>query len=448
MKLPVKVLEICVVLSENGFESYIVGGAVRDHILGLEPYDFDIATDAKPDDITDLFTKHGCHVKSEIGVSFKITFVDGIEVATFRKDRYFGLNAKNAEISYADTIGEDLNRRDFTMNSIAYNPFTQEFLDPYNGIFDIEHKLIRFTGNPIDRIYEDPCRIIRACRFTTLHKYMYFTLNTESAIRNSAYMVRDSIAPERIRLEILKAMKHPIPSKFFISMHDMGLLEHIFPSMNSCFDLDGGKYHAEDVFTHLMVAGDSIETDNPLLRLSAYLHDVGKASAVVCDDGKTTFYEHEKIGEKSVALELSNLKFSNDEIHYITKLIRFHMRNIAMHVTPKAIRRLLRAFANDKVEFDDFIKLKIADRHANLKKEDFTDEELNKRIDRVKEIREKGILVCTPRDLALNGFQIMEILDLKPGPEVGGIVNKLIDITLDDPNKNNPWYLTALLKGE
>jgi len=443
MIIPNKELRICTILKTNGYQAFIVGGAVRDHFMGLPPKDYDIATNAPPNSINHIFSEKGLKVKSDIGESFKKCTVEGVDITTFRKDRYFGSEAKYVEITYAETIQEDLERRDFTMNSIAYDPFKRKFIDPYDGIKDIKRGIIRLTGHkhPSKRLTEDPCRILRACRFLALDPHFLFHKDTFEHIKNLSVLV-STISPERIRIEILKTMEYPHPSRFFGILQTLNILWRIFPSMDKCWKLDGGKYHAEDIFTHLMIVGDSNKAENPLLRLASYLHDVGKPYAQNIDDGETTFYNHENIGSDKLKVELKKLKFSNSEVIYVTNLVRYHMRSVRRDSTPKAIRKLLRAFENDNVDLMDYFQMKIADRCGNLAKPDFEPEEIDSMIDQVVTIREKGDTVCTGNDLALDGFQIMEILNLTPGPEIGKVIEELIELTIDNPNCNNPWYLT------
>ena len=432
MKIPDKHSEILQILHKNGFKSYIVGGAVRDYLMNKHSIDFDIATSAKPYELKDILSKTGYKIK-EVGESFNVIMVDDIEIATFRKDRYFGLSDKNVEITYADSIEEDLERRDFTMNSIAYDFNYDRFIDPFDGIKDISNNILRFTGDPILRIHEDPCRILRACRFSALRKDVIVEFNTFSSLYFSRDLV-NYVNPERIRLEILKAMNYEYASNFFIMLNKTFILEKIFPTMQKCYGLNGGYHHDEEVFDHLMLAGDFISTKKPLLKLVGYLHDVGKSLAAkdYSDIEEIHFYDHDILGAYELEKELKALKFSNEEIHYIISLVSMHMRTYSK--TPKAVRRTIRDMRNLNIPLTDLVRLKIADRHANLRKPDFTDEEIKEFVLKLRRGNKK--VVEKSRDLAINGFDIMNIMNLKQGKEVGLIINELMEYVLEYPEKN------------
>ncbi|NCD00235.1 MAG: CCA tRNA nucleotidyltransferase, partial [Bacteroidia bacterium] len=236
---------------ESGFECYFVGGCVRDEIIGIKPNDFDLCTNAKPEEICSLFPNDKVDL---VGESFKVVIVNGIEVATFRKDHYFGGSDKNCVIEYASCITDDLSRRDLSMNSIAKCARTGKIIDPFNGPNDIKNRIIKFTGDPYERILEDPNRMIRVARFAAKVDGV-IELRTAQAIIQSNHLFKN-IAKERIALEILKAMKTKNASIFFRSLWEMGLLKDIFPTLHACVGHDGGPYHDEDLFEHMMIAGD------------------------------------------------------------------------------------------------------------------------------------------------------------------------------------------------
>ena len=190
-------------LLNNGYESYIVGGAVRDHLLGNKAYDIDIVTSAHPETIEEIFKGHKM---KDVGKSFGVILVDDIEVATFRHDRYIGLNDKNVQIRYVKTLEEDLARRDFTINAMAYDTAKGKVIDPFDGQSDLKNKIVRFVGDPLERIYEDPNRIVRACRFYSKLNGTFAKSTKEALIECGSY-IEKFVSPERIRLEVLKAMK-------------------------------------------------------------------------------------------------------------------------------------------------------------------------------------------------------------------------------------------------
>jgi tRNA nucleotidyltransferase (CCA-adding enzyme) len=434
-----KAIDIVARLVSKGFESFFVGGAVRDMAMGISASDYDIVTKAKPEEVEDIFSDR---VVKTFGKSFKVVEVDGIEVATYRKDKYGGFDDKDVVISYADTLEEDLERRDFTINAIAYDPLTQAIIDPHGGLTDIKERVIKFVGNPHERIFEDPNRIIRAARMKCLMEGS-FSVETFFALRDKSHFVETYIDYERLRLEILKSMKYRKPSIFFVALEEIGALRYIFPSLQTCVGHKGGHHHAEDVFTHSMICGDALPRRFPLLRLSGYLHDVGKPAVAFVDEGdfnKLKFFGHHDKGKDLAQKELKYLTFSNDEIYYICRMIEIHMKN---HNSPKQIRRILSICNRDKINYKDYIRIRIADRKANLKKgpqpiaivrdilKDFNIEINRKPPNRYSE-------------LAIDGFDIMS-LGFKPGPIIGTIQKFLFEKVMDDPDLNEREKLLELI---
>jgi tRNA nucleotidyltransferase/poly(A) polymerase len=416
-------------LCDCGYHAYITGGAVRDALAGLPSKDEDIVTNATPEEIEKVFLGHDVKF---VGKQFLVTLVDGVEVATYRKDTYGGFSDKNCEVSFVETLGEDLGRRDITINSLAYCEYTGEVIDLYGGQDDLKKKIIKFVNNPKERIHEDPNRIIRACRFLAKIDGR-FECKTFEALCEYSHYVRDYVAKERIRLEILKALELPKPSLFFQALFEINALQYIFPSMIPCADHHHGKHHREDIFTHLMIVGDSISPKYPLLRLSGYLHDVGKPESY-SDDGK--FINHENVGAEIIIKELQDLRFSIDEVSKVSNLIKCHMYSIK-DISPKSIRKLL-VFLNELgLNYSEFLRLRIADRIGNLAKPNFTLKEIKEVLLKFKNvINEK-----TPfsvKSLMINGDDVMNLLNLVPGKKVGEILKMLFEYVLE----NGPEYNT------
>jgi len=421
-------LDIVRRLCDNNCDTYIVGGGIRDMLLGNNPDDYDVVTEATPDKVLELFKD--CKVK-QVGKSFGVILVEGYEVATFRHDRY---KDSKCIVSFADTIHEDLSRRDLTVNAMAFCELTGELIDDHGGREDLDRRIIRFVGDAYERINEDPCRILRACRFLAKIDGT-FDLDTFNALNRAVVWHKrlNEVAPERIRLEILKAMKIPKASKFFDALHSIGALELIFPSLASCWKHEHGEHHKEDVFDHCMYAGDSITTDDPILKLTGYLHDVGKPAAF--KDGK--FILHEVVGRDLILDELRKLTFTSDEIYRICGLVRLHMNSI-QKMTPKAIRKLLKKFDERGVVIDDFISLRKADRRANIAREDFTPEEW---IAMEQQLRQE-ILEDKPfniHSLAFKGRDIIEVFDLMPGARIGKIQHLMMNHIVDVGQEYNTY---------
>lgn len=427
-----KAFKIIETLCKNGCKSYLTGGVVRDLFLGKVPNDYDVVTEATSDQVVNFFPN-----ASTVGKAFEVCIVDGIEVAGYRKDVNFDIGHKNCEVTPAMSLEEDLARRDLTINAMAFCPYTNELIDPYGGKQDLEDKIIRFVGEPHLRIKEDPCRILRACRF-------YALLDGEldpytfRAMKNSWRQLKDSIAPERIRTEILKAMKIRKASKFFEALQHIEALQDIIPPLSDCYGFPGGKYHNETIFEHCMIVGDSISTRCPITKLAGYLHDVGKP-IFVRKDG--SFKEHENIGVR----ELEVLRFSINEIRKIEELIRLHMFS-PKEAKGKGTRRFLGKLKN--ITYRDFLRLKFADYTGNLRRGSLSFSEKKKIINKFESeiLREDGVTNGV-NSLAINGHDIMSLFDLRPGPEVGAYLNYLYEIVLENPELNIRDSLMKILTG-
>lgn len=417
-------------LRDNGHEAFIAGGAARDILSGQTPSDFDVITDASFEQIKELFKDRKCAV---VGISFKICIVDGVEVATYRKGLPFG---DDSRIERAESLIEDLSRRDLTINAMAYCPVTREVVDPFRGREDLKQNIIRFTGNPLDRITEDPCRIIRACRFKAKLQGVFDPESLET-MKTLAHRVND-VAPERLRLELIKALTLDYPSLFFNALRDIGTLPLILPGLAACYGHEGGRHHAETLDVHQALVGDALPKRKPLLRLAGYLHDIGKPPTAESHENGISFYGHEKVGTDIVEQELKALTFSLKEIHYVASLVRHHMRSVQAHDKPKTIRRVLKKLNDDGVSWKDWLRLKIADKRGNLGKNDYSPEHIKGMVMAIRNSRrpESGTLALTVRDLAVSGRDVKDFLGIEPGPRVGEILDALLAHVVDHPEDN------------
>lgn len=419
----------------KGYEVFLVGGAVRDQLLGLKPKDIDFATNAKPEEIIKLFPDKKI---STVGKSFKVVFIDDIQIATYRKDeqRTF-FNAKHCEPVYADSIQEDLCRRDLTMNAMAINVATNEFIDIHGGMSDLNKGIIKLVGDPIRRLQEDPNRIIRACRFLAKFEGV-FDKDTLAALTECAVFVKRYVEVERIQSEILEAMKVKTPSIFFSALQTIGALKYIFPAMADCFEHIGGEYHKETIGEHLMLTGDIISPRFPVLRLAGFLHDIGKPKAYAREqDG--SFKAHETYGASLAESYLKKLKFSNAIIQEVTGLVDSHMR-VCRGLTPKGIRRLRKHLLDNDVDVRSFLRLKLADRSANMSRS-------KSEIQPIKEliinagIRSVEEPVLSLKDLAITGGDLIKEFELSPGPVVGKLHKTLLEFIVDEGEEFNSYIV-------
>jgi tRNA nucleotidyltransferase/poly(A) polymerase len=436
-------------LEASGHKAFVVGGAVRDELLGKEPKDWDIATSALPDEIVSIFASADYEVKDIDAASYHVVQVDGIEVATFRRDFYH--NGETVHTEPLQNIFQDLQRRDLTINAMAISRHG-ELIDPFGGKRDLEDGIIDFVGDVHDRILEDPARIIRAARFVSLLNGR-FAARTLTALQMKKGLV-DDIAHERIRTEILKTMGYKHASKFFYALNDIGALDKILPSLKAIVGFDGGPYHGEDVFTHSMMVGDNLYGEDPILRLTGYLHDVGKSKPNYVKDVIHFYYHHEE-GAEMIERDLSALKFTNMEIKAIKNLTLVHMRG-GTKMSPKTTRKLLARFAELGVHWEDWLKLKVADRASNLARDPYQTKQVNKLRRKFKhelnpqprDITGFTRTALEIKDIAMSGTRIQELLGIGPSPLVGVILEYLMNMVLSDPSNNTPEKLEALIMGK
>lgn len=420
--------EIIAKLISNGFECYIVGGYIRDYLLGNKSNDIDLATNATPNQITNLFENYKLDL---VGKQFGVVLINNIEVATYRKDINNFCGHKKCEIDINNVkLNDDLSRRDFTINAMALDPTTNEIIDLFNGKKDIRDKTIRFVGNPNKRIFEDPNRMLRACRIASNIDGKLADSTIKAIINNQILFLK--IAPERIQKEIMKAMAIKKASLFFKFLHECQLLKFIFPELELCVNHPHGLYHKEDVFEHQMIAGDFISINNKKLKLATYLHDIGKPKSY---DGKH-FLKHEEIGNKILLNNLKNLKFSNIDTNYISNICKLHMNIIRYDSSKKSIRKLSKKLEECSIYCGDFIEFKIADRAGNLKKENFKVGYYLDMIEKFEKCWDTNPIFDV-KSLALSGGEIIKLFNLRPSKEIGLIQKHLLDYVINYGNEKN-----------
>lgn len=437
-RIPFKEFRIWTDLIKAGFDTFLVGGGVRDIILDNTPKDWDFATSATPSQIREVFKGHGFKINL-VGATFGVVIIDDIEVATFRGDKYFGGGDKDVEITYVDSIEEDLKRRDFTFNALALS-LNGDLIDPHNGFRDLtdgRRPLVRFVGDADKRIDEDPNRIFRALRFaTTLGAQL--TSDTIKAIERNLIRV-GLVAPERIRLELLKVLETADnPSYFWVLLNSTGILEDIFPEFTKTVGHDHGEHHSEDVWTHSLIAGDRVSKRFPLIRLAAFLHDVGKPRSY--DPDGRTFYQHHTHSADIIREWMTALTFSNDEIRYVVNLVLVHMDG-NRGMTAKARRKLKNKLGRYDLQWRDYVRLRIADRAGNTARKVFSLGEIKDYVE-IFTIEEE--IPVTVQHLDLKGGEIIRIFNLTPGPIVSKVQEELLNHILEEGEEYNSLrYLVA-----
>jgi tRNA nucleotidyltransferase (CCA-adding enzyme) len=434
--VPGEVRELCQRLKDAGHRSWIVGGCVRDELLrqgGAHEArgDWDIATSARPEQVQKLF-RRVIPTGIQHGTVTVLMSKDQYEVTTLRGETVYSDGRRPDAVYFVDDIKDDLARRDFTINAIAYDVLEDKLIDPFDGAGDLAQRTLRAVGNPAERFAEDGLRVLRGARFVAT---LGVDLDpaTARAIEPSLHSYR-KVSAERIRDEWQKTMKAPRPSRAFEVMKDHGMLAITAPEMLESVGCEQNKYHAYDVWGHAMSCLDSAPPA-PVLRVAALLHDVGKPRSRAFSD-KTqdyTFYEHERIGAEMVEPMLARLRFSNEERQHITALVRHHLVCYDESWSDAAVRRWIQRVTPELVA--DLYLLNEADVRGKGR-DCSTDLAMLEGLKaRVAAVLAAGAALSV-RDLKLDGRVLMQELGLKPGPDLGRILKALLDEVVEDPSKN------------
>ena len=444
MKTPPNALKICRMLQRSGFQSYIVGGAVRDSLLGREVHDWDIASDARPEQVVSLF-RHVIKTGMKHGTVTVMMSDEAYEVTTFRGDGTYSDGRRPDSVQFLDTIEEDLARRDLTVNAIAYDPLRNLYVDPWGGMKDLSARTLRAVGNPLQRFSEDALRMLRAARFSAT---LGFTIEESTLKAISILRSLEGVSPERIRDEIMKAMTAESPSRAFRVMVDTGILAKILPTFMPMVGCTQNKYHEFDVWEHTLRVVDACPPSDPILRVAALLHDVGKPASKGSHPvtGDATFYDHENIGAELSQEILESLRFSTDEINRVTHLVRHHFVRYETDWSSPTLRRWIRKVGLEHIP--SLVTLARADiagkGSANTPLEVSVVDHLE---DRVRNMKDTEVIPTSTSVLAINGKDVMEELGISPGPVVGKVLNKLLEIVTDNPDLNTRESLLKILSG-
>ena len=445
-QIPNKVLDVYEQLEKAGFQAFFVGGCVRDILMNRTTHDWDLTTDATPEDIQKIFSNSFYDNRfGTVGVIINEEIYDlekkYVEVTTFRTESQYE-NARHPEqVSWGKSIEEDLSRRDFTMNAIALR-FTkkalqEEFIDPYGGKTDIENGIVRTVGNPDARFSEDALRVLRAIRFATTLDFKIEDKTWEGIINNNSGI--EKISGERIRDELLKILVSDQAYNGIVLLDLAGILDIIFPELakgKGVSQVRPGRHHKTDVFTHNIESLKHAPTKNPLVKLAALLHDVGKPYVARPDaEGHVTFYNHEVKGAQVIENIAERLKLSKKDKEKIITLIRWHMFTVDEFLTDAAIRRFIRRIGLENVT--DMMDLRIGDRLGGG-----TQVAESWRLKKFKErIAEQLNPPFAISDLAIDGNDIMQELKITPGRKIGQILQKLFEEVDEDMNLNTREYL-------
>jgi tRNA nucleotidyltransferase (CCA-adding enzyme) len=435
---PAAVHGIVARLRELGFRSWLVGGGVRDALRGVPPADWDVATDARPDDLLRAFPK-----AAPTGLQHgTVTVVDDgkhYEVTTLRGESAYSDGRHPDAVRFVDDITADLARRDFTVNAIAVDPATGAVTDPFGGGRDLSARVLRAVGEPRERFAEDGLRVLRAARFVAT---LEFELDpaTAAAIAPTLDTFR-KVSPERVRDEWLKTMKARRPSRAFEVMRATGMLAITCPELLEGVGMAQNKWHAFDVWRHGMACMDHCVGD-AVLRVAALLHDVGKPRTRAFSD-KTrdwTFYDHDRVGAVMAEPICERLRFSNDERRRVVDLVRHHLFHYD-DWTDAAVRRWIRRVGRERIA--DLWALNEADLRGKGDAIDAGDmTPLLRMKEHVARVLAAGDAL-TVRDLAVDGADLMREIGLPPGKGIGILLGELLELVTEDPARNEPAALLA-----
>jgi len=443
--IPDTVLGVMNQLSDAGFEAYIVGGCVRDSLMGRVPADWDVTTNAKPEDVIYLFPE--THYQNVFGtVSVKTGSEEPseaiVEITTYRMDGVYSDARHPDYVEYSERLEDDLSRRDFTMNAIASDG--KVIIDPHNGQEDIEAKQIRAVGDPNERFSEDALRLMRAVRFAT---QLEFTIEdkTAAAISEQSEML-SKIALERSQDEFVKLLMSPRGDMGVELMRKHGLMKHVLPELLEGVGMEQNHHHIYTVWEHNVRAlryaceqGYSMQ-----VRLASLLHDVGKARTKDEKGRDSTFYGHEAVGGRMVKKMLKRLRFPREDVEHISMLVTQHMFNSDVEgenaITEAGARRLVSRVGAENM--DDLYRVREADRIGSgvAKAVPFRLRKFKYLVDRAMHDP------ISRKQLKINGNDLIGELAMEPGPRLGSVIDALFEEVLDDPKNNTKEDLLARAK--
>lgn len=426
--------EIVDKLEEAGFETYLVGGCVRDELLCRDNYDIDITTKARPDQILEVFKDYKTiDIGKKFGTIKVILNLREYEITTMRKENAYDDKRHPSLVYYTDDIYEDLKRRDFTMNAMAKRK--EIIIDPFNGKDDLEKKIIRAVGNPYDRINEDRLRSLRACRFATVLDFD-IDHDLKEAIKSQSI---DDISKERIQDEINKILLAEKPSRGIRILDELNLLESIFPEVKKTIGFDQhSSHHADDVFNHTLKVLDKTP---PILevRMAALYHDVGKIDTFFIDEnGEGRFFGHHNISEELLIKRLKKLKYSKKFIDSSSILVKRHMDNTNTY-SKKSIRKLLRNIGEENL-----INLFALQRADVLSTKHADDSNIDLGLSLLAEVKDDDI-PKNRNEIKINGNDLKD-LGFKEGKELGDTLREIENLIYEEKLINNKKDIINYLK--
>ena len=442
--IPKEVTRVTEALQNAGFEAYLVGGCVRDILLNKKPKDWDITTNAHPEGIEALFEETFYNNDfGTVGVVNEDTedeTLKVIEVTPYRKEGTYSDSRRPDTVEFGVSLEEDLARRDFTVNAIAYDVLKDTFVDPYKGQEDLEAKQLKAVENPDERFKEDALRMMRAIRLAAELGFGIEQKTFEAISSDSALL--KNISKERIRDELIKTIMSPQPMEGLLHMKQTGILQYVLPELLTGVDIEQNHSHIYSVFEHLIRSVQhAADKDFPLeVRFAALFHDIGKPESrrKTKETGAYTFYGHEVNGSRVTRNMLENLRFPKENVENIVKLVRWHMFfSDPDKITLSAVRRMIVNVGEENIW--NLLNVRMCDRigSGRPKEQPFR---LRKYTSMVEEALRDPISVGK---LAIKGEELMNVTHETPGPRVGNMLHALLEEVLDDPGKNTHEYMTS-----
>ncbi|NLB73779.1 MAG: HD domain-containing protein [Firmicutes bacterium] len=439
--IPEHVSEIAEMLTESGHEAYVVGGAVRDYLIGKTPTDWDIASSATPGEVKRIFGDRAIPTGERFGT---LTVFpggrQGVEVTTFREEGRYSDGRRPDRVVFSESLRDDVARRDFTINALAYDILQKSVTDYFGGIDDLRDGIIRTVGDPKERFSEDSLRMLRAIRFAV---ELGFEISPETldGITELHSAIR-RVSPERIQDELSRMLLSARPGKALRYAHETHLLDHILPELSDCAHIPAHHESPDTLLEHSIRACESIEPRLEL-RLAALLHDIGKPVTMEQDDtGRLRFFSHESVGAELAKAALERLKYPGALINRVITLIKWHMFTYEPATKDKGIRRLVNLLGLEAIY--DLAKVRQADRVA-LGLEPNPGSNMEAFLRRLEDVLRQGP-AFTVNDLAVDGRDVMRILDIPEGPEVGRVLAELLEMVLEEPGLNSRERLLDIVK--
>ena len=440
IQLPKEVKDIFKKFDEAGYELYVVGGAVRDILMGKIVHDWDFTTNATPEEILSVIPDG--YYDNQFGTVGLVVegFDRPFEITTYRTEQGYSDARHPDKISWGKTLEEDLSRRDFTINSLAIDK-NLKIIDFYDGQKDLDNKIIRTVGKADERFSEDALRMMRGIRIATELGFLVED-KTFEAIKKNVQLI-GKIAKERIKDELFKILGSANAYEGMILFRNSGLMDQILPELSKCFGVEQkspGRHHIYDVGTHLLTSLKFCKSDDPVTRFATLIHDIGKPQTYrKLENGTITFYNHEMVSTRIAENLADRLRFSKKEKEKLITLVRWHQFTVDERQTDSAIRRFLRNVGLENV--DNMLALRVADRLGGGARE--TSWRLEEFKTRLVEVQKEPFSI---KDLKINGNDVMKELNLKPGPKVGEILEKIFKEVEEKNIENEKESLLKKLK--